>query len=189
MSIEGTKIKDLTGKTTPDPSDEVVLNDVENSNVDKKATLDNLVKGMIQIPTTAFKSADQGVAVDNFTNDLHLFLPLKINTLYYFLLAGKNQSSSGTAQDIKYTFTVPTNATLKYATSGASTFIMLDQDESTGLINATINEETTYLWGIIEVGDTAGNLQFQFAQNLEDTGKTIIMLKGSCLKLWELGPA
>ncbi len=117
-----------------------------------------------------------------------LFFPVKINTAYLFKVFGKNRLSAGVLADIKYTFTVPTNATCKWSTSYGNTFIMFSAGVSSGSINATINDETTMLWGIIIVGDTPGNLQMQFGQATSDPASARIK-KHSTMQFWELQSA
>jgi len=120
-----------------------------------------------------------------FVDITELVIPLKADTMYYFEIRGKNSTNTGTSNDIQYSWTVPSGADIRVSTTGGNTFIMIQGGVSTGLINATINQETTYSWGIIIMGSTPGNFQPQFTQFV--AGNITRIHAGTCLKMIELG--
>jgi len=124
-----------------------------------------------------------------FVDMTELVIPVKAETMYLFKIRGINDVSAGTGADIKYSISVPTNAIARVSVTGTCSFIMLAESTSTGQINATAADETTYLWGIIITGDTAGNFAPQFSQFAVIAGVSTFMKKGSMAQLIELGPA
>ena len=135
-------------------------------------------------PTVVQKSADQ--TVNNTTtlvNDTALLLALLANNRYYFRL--RIIFTSGSTPDLDMTFTGPSGAVGSWrrdtATNTVSSF------GTRGAI-AGSNGVTRqgFAEGFIETGVTAGNLQFQWAQDTADATDTTIK-DGSVLLVYDLG--
>src|SRR3989344_946991 len=113
---------------------------------------------------TAYKSADQSiVSSTTLTNDTHLVLSLESNSKYTLDGTILSVSSSATP-DMKIAFIVPSSSNM-----------------SIGFIAASLGV-TNHIGGYIETGNTAGVLQFQFAQNSVNA-VAITAKKGSWIKL------
>jgi hypothetical protein len=131
------------------------------------------------------KAADQTLTTTTLTNDSDLFFATAINEIWLvdtYILVDSNATA-----DIKYTWTVP-SGTMKWAplsqVAGVEVFWHITTgSSSTALKNATdvmVSESlaATNIWGvnmksIVVAGGTAGNVQFQWAQNVA-SGSTIL---------------
>jgi len=137
--------------------------------------------------TIVRKTADQTVNnSDSLVNDTHLLFPVAINEVWEATFLLMNISVSDTPS-MKIGLTVPTNAVF-YA------YTVLAKTDGTGAVSPnlpragiprSIDAETTQILNgivkvIVVVGDTAGNVQLQFAQDtatVEDT----TMKENSCI--------
>lgn len=136
---------------------------------------------------TITKSADQIATQSSttFQNDNTLFFSVAANKTYIFDAIIPVNDTNATA-DFKYTFTAPTGSTLSVIGSGYGTAATLTS------CNIVVSAQTC-VWtgnsvaamlqvkGIITVGGTAGNLQFQFAQNAATAVNYPIIKKGATL--------
>ena len=137
-------------------------------------------------PRVISKTADQ--TVNNSTtlvNDTDLVVPLLANRKYYWFMRVRFKSDS--TPDLKISWTVPSGATggrrreinnateVSYGTSS-------NWSGSTGV------DRQGYAAGYVETGGTAGNLQFQWAQNTADVSDTKVY-KGSVFTVFDLGAA
>ncbi len=137
----------------------------------------------------AVKTVDQTINNQStFEDDDELFLPLQINKSYGIMLYWQ-QTGTITA-DMKYDFTLPTNSTGfrhnsgNYSNFAGSTCITWTAGQANGIDNAAMSG--TLLLGRMNMGDTAGNFQFQWAQaNAEVSNYTV--RAGSYLLAWEQG--
>ncbi len=116
-------------------------------------------------------------------DDSELFLSLKANRyyagfIYFFLL------SPATA-DIKYTFKAITGTVKAEYTKGFHTSPQGTLNFGTNGTNSTDGgSELKVLPFNVQMGATAGILQFQWAQNISDAGQTFC-LKGSMIVCYE----
>jgi len=120
------------------------------------------------------KTADNA-AVNNSTtlvNDDHLVAVLAASETIFFL-AHIYHVGNGTA-DFKFSFTVPSGATVLWNAVGGLSYSDADAFEirtpisvsGTGFgIGASTGNRTVTVLGLVRNSTTAGNLQFQFAQN------------------------
>ena len=137
-------------------------------------------------PRVISKTADQTVNnTSTLVNDNDLFVPLLANRKYYWFSRVRFKSDS--TPDLKISWTVPSGATggrrreinnateVSYGTSS-------NWSGSTGV------DRQGYAGGYVETGGTAGNLQFQWAQNTADLSDTTVY-KGSVFTVFDLGEA
>lgn len=118
-------------------------------------------------------------------NDNELKATLRVNKVYslqMFILL-----NSVAAANFKYNFTLPTGATGRRTTAGASantpqTTADITAELITSATDAT--DQQLRLYGFITMGGTAGDLQFQWAQNVSDAGNTTVKAR-STLLVWE----
>jgi len=126
--------------------------------------------------TFVTKACDQTINCDStLTNDCCLKFAVAACSTYFFI--GGVLISGGACADFKYTFTVPTNATMRW---------FEDKDSATGstskaaaaveTINAT--NDCTFTgqppWGFVTTGACAGCVNFQWAQNSSNAQNTIL---------------
>jgi hypothetical protein len=121
---------------------------------------------------TIIKTSDETVTNNTLQDDNELFLAMAANETWYFTLS-IGHIGNATA-DFKYSITVPTGATLRWGCTGA----LVDQAgvltecqsiTTSGSLGARISGATTdrhfMAFGVVVNGSTAGNLQFQWAQD------------------------
>jgi hypothetical protein len=173
---EGKKIIDaLTdGDLEHAPSSNIVYDHSVNYNLHTKVVV---------------KTADETVnGDDTLQNDDELLFAVAVSEVwtFRFILI----SLSGSTPDIKFAVTIPTNAAVKYALKGlnaASSFTEQVGRASAAALNVIgrgvtvgTHEEIVELFGTVTVGDTAGNVQLQWAQNTSNATDTKV-LKNSCV--------
>jgi hypothetical protein len=134
---------------------------------------------------TITKTADQAATASSTTmqNDNTLVFAGAANATYVFDAWIPMNASNATA-DSKYTFTVPAGATINAFTSYSATPCAITA--SAGVCaNTTVNLATTLVQirGVVVMGGTAGNIQFQFAQNTATAAAFPVVKKGSVL-MW-----
>ena len=132
------------------------------------------------------KTADQTVTSTTLTNDTDLVFAAAANEVW--LVDTYIMIDSNATADFKCTWTVPGGATMKWGplshTSGVQTFWHMDTSNSaTALLNATTEQvwqslSAGNIWGvnmksIVTTAGTAGNVQFQFAQD-SASGSTVV---------------
>ena len=140
----------------------------------------------LEMAQSVVKLANQ--TVNNSTtlvNDNTLVLPVVASATYAWSL--DLQMSSGITPDFKSTFTVPSGAT--GVTRGHSidpTPVVTGYASSITATNVTPGHATldviVRFFGWLTTSTTAGNLQFQWAQNTANVSDTIV-LQGSALTL------
>lgn len=132
-------------------------------------------------------------------NDDQLVLAVAANTTYEFVCQVAYDGNS--TADIKLGFTFPASATMDYYASGygigvgaqfslwsfvaggAAGLGTVSPSQMQGFSDETATSLTAIrLYGILQVGSTAGNLQLQWAQNTSNAVATRV-LAGSYLKL------
>jgi hypothetical protein len=137
--------------------------------------------------TTITKTADQTVTNNaTFQNDSTLLLALAANSSYN-IDAVINFSSTSAAADFKYTFTVPAGSTVAISTTAdtsatVSTVCNITASGQTCTLASTAGYRGNIrLSGYIRTAGTAGNLQFQFAQNTSTAGQSVTVYQGSSM--------
>lgn len=134
------------------------------------------------------KTADEEVTNSTtLQNDDHLVLPVAASSRYFFHLFLRVKGDTANP-DIKFGWSLPTGGTMSWLGAGETQNTAGELTESSvetltiGDISAA-NIEPVHYVGVVQVGATAGNLQFQFAQNTLDATNGIIVLAGSSLAL------
>ena len=149
------------------------------------------VYAAVAVPTIVRKTADEDVKNSTtLQNDDHLFFAIAANEIWQFEAYIYFRNLVGETPNIQMAFTTPTGATINYvfigSAAGAAAGAVTRQysDASGGVLTAD------YIWdhpvllkitGLIINGGTAGNLQFQFAQNTISSTQTTRVLANSCL--------
>jgi hypothetical protein len=138
----------------------------------------------------ARKTANQTITSSTtLTNDTQLVVPVAANNSYSFdLEVWYNGAGPGTG-DLKYFFTIPAGATFIAAQLAIANPIALTMGQFTNasaaqitFCNGTGNPFPVRVWGTLVVGATAGNFQYQWAENTSNgTGTTV--QSGSTLNL------
>lgn len=135
--------------------------------------------GVAAFPTIKVKAEDDSITSDNtLSDDDELFIPVEVNGIYivrFGLLIDSN-----TTADFQYKLTVPANATGGFRsgiTNVSFGSAITDAGDTDGVFGGD---------GILVVGDTAGNLTLQWAQETSDTGATVLK-KGSYLSAQRVG--
>jgi hypothetical protein len=145
-------------------------------------------------PLAGFKFADQNSGQSNtaLVNDTDLFLTLAAGGVY--LGDGMIIYSASTAADYQATFTVPAGATLAwspypYLGTGGSYVAIPSPLAAAATITAdgqgTATSVVFPLQFSVVMGATAGNLQWQFAQNNSDASN-LNTRAGSYLRAWKV---
>lgn len=135
------------------------------------------------LPVFALKTADQSVTSSTvLVNDTDLFVPVVASATYaidcYIRING---AATGTG-DIKIAWTIPTSATMSYTSYGTTTSSPAVQYEATANTATTTRAVGTNgatdmgmaIKAFIVVSTTAGNVQFQWAQNTSVGTATIV---------------
>jgi hypothetical protein len=173
--------------TAGDPATGINGGSYYNS-VDKKSRCyeDSIWKDCI-VSTATPKLTSQTITNSAaFTNDAHIFFPMDANAVYTFT-ASINFSSTSATGDFKYTFTVPTGAAVYIQTAAptsatASTTCNISASGQTCTLAVTANYRGTMdITGFVDTAATAGNLQFQFAQNTATAAQSVTVYAGSSI--------
>lgn len=143
------------------------------------------------------KTADQNVGPSNtvLQNLTNLAVPLPgITGAIYQFQAMVFYNSNGTA-DIKFAFTIPAGATMRWGVHGlATTASGIVGDMTAGSISVSGNtvalggaaaDAMATFQGEVTMGATAGNLQMQAAQNTSDASTTNVMTR-SRIHAWRV---
>jgi len=176
--LADTLVTNETALTTFDGSEEMYISD----GADKKAGLDDLKTFMTDSTwTIVIKTADETVtASTTLQDDNHLKFNADANSDY--LIRVNARCVSPAAADVKETFAVPTNGsgvfTESYGTAAVA-YQNISTAESQGTTGGA-EGSTIPLVAFINIGDTAGEIIFQWAQLGSDAGNTVMKL-GSTL--------
>ena len=123
------------------------------------------------VPLAGVKSANQNTQNSTFINDADMRFAVAANAIYEFHVFVRY--SSGTGQDFKQSFSVPAAAEARYNIArkdlsgnynGNGDFGAADVVTSQGATVGVI--VTAVITGIAYTGGTAGNLIYQWAQNV-----------------------
>ena len=135
------------------------------------------------------KAADETVNnSETLIDDAELKLAVAANEVWAFILLPITYSSVAAA--VKAQFTVPSGAVLEgyywgnrsdAAFDGSS----LEAEGAFTMFGASDNYIFSCVLGVIINGSTAGNVQFQWAQNTAEESDTKV-LKNSCILAWKL---
>jgi hypothetical protein len=142
-------------------------------------------------PLAVVKPTDQSVTSSTtLVNDNALVVAVAASASYLFFCYLDYEGAS--AGDLKYEWTVPASATLRFGqigqtTASAATVASTNSDSTVYAIGtdaaATLNAVT--MIGSLVVSSTAGNLQLQWAQNASSATATIVHAQ-SFLALWRV---
>lgn len=131
---------------------------------------------ILRAPTLARKIADETVNNSaSLQNDDALLLPVLANFRYAF--DAEIRYSTNATANLKWAFTVPSGSTLVYSAlyvpAGATTLALAEFINNAG---GTADDSSTRIRirGLLDVGATAGNLQFQWAQNTANVSNTLV---------------
>ncbi len=130
------------------------------------------------------KSADETVTSSEvLQDDDELKFTPNVSKNYGYIL--NLLINSGTTPDFKGAFSLPTDATMDQQSNDFQK-IAQDQDDATvALVNSGTGNAGSYqLTGRLIMDTTAGDVNFQWAQNVSNAGDTKV-LKGSYLLVWE----
>lgn len=137
--------------------------------------------------TSVVKTADQTITNNaTFQNGTNQAFAMAANSSYT-LDAAINFTTTSAAADFKYTFTVPAGAAVYLAAegpTGANTSTVCNiivSGQTCSLLVAANYRGTIRVTGYVRTGGTAGNLQFQFAQNTQTAGQSVTVYQGSML--------
>jgi hypothetical protein len=130
---------------------------------------------------TVRKSSDQTVTSSTtLVNDSQLLFAVAANETYIFQAWLYTFAADGTP-DIKVTFTGPAGSTVFWSSSqvifnaaGSTTLTVVAPGATTADLFVDSNLRAIQLYGTILNGGTAGNLQFQFAQNTSSANGTSV---------------
>ena len=190
-----TKLSALTElAATPANDDEVYIRDVSEAAADesKRITVTNLMAAAGGGGATcAFKPSDESVTSSTaLQNDDDLLFAIGANEEWAFQLYIVHNCSSD--YDLAYAITVPAGCTVYYGHDSPGDYSVY----GTSNMQASSSGETCYsagvdglkqilIYGIAKNGATAGNVQFQFAQQASG-GTASIVKAGSGLVAHEL---
>ena len=145
-------------------------------------------------PLCVIKSADESVTSSTtLQNDNQLLLPLLVaNTTYKFECYLDYEGGTAGSSDLKWTWSVPSGATLRYQASfvnisGNQQVATTLKDTDTGIAEtATAGVlKAVLMVGTLLVGSTTGTLQLQWAQNTSSGTATIVHAQSE-LTLWRI---
>lgn len=151
---------------------------IVNADVNSAAAIALTKLASFIIASAAIKGSDQQVTSSTvLVNDEALLLALAAGSIYTF--HGRIAYNSGSTPDIKMAFTVPNGAAIY--------FFHIDSDLTTlrgyftltsgtsFIAQCTGNNQLLFIHGVVVTGATAGNLQFQFAQQTSNGGATKVL--------------
>ena len=195
--LEGTPTAESATQSRPPAADLADPNDIVICAVYVAATATTIPSGnvfdrRITVPGSRglkLKSGDQSVSSSTTLVDCNdLVVPVAANTVY--AIDAAIFFTAGTTGDIKHAFTCPTGATLRWGlihqkqADGSTTISALEV--ASGNPEASSGSGASETWarisGRLSVGATAGNLQYQFAQDTSNATNTTIH-EGSWLRV------
>jgi hypothetical protein len=144
-------------------------------------------------PLAVIKGSDETVTSSTtLQNDNELFASLDANATYIFILYLAFEGNTQGSGDLKTGWTLPSGATMRFGAphinSTGSTVLDTTYTESSFPTSRT-NTSTVLLGmtetGTVTVGNTAGTMQLQWAQNTSNGTGTIVHA-GSMLALWRI---
>lgn len=138
------------------------------------------------------KNANQSVASSTvLQNDTALFLALQANKTYEFALRVLYNGIGGGGGEMKFGWSVPAGTTMQWGlnyavapTLGLALVYGTQSSVLAGGANGTANPLPLWMEGFVTTAGTAGNLQFQWAQNTSNATATTVMI-GSRLIAWD----
>jgi hypothetical protein len=148
-----------------------------------------MFEGMIGSPKIIRKTADETVNnSDTLQNDDELKFAISANEVWAFILLPIIYTTD--TASFKAYFTVPTNGNLYGSMLMTETDLVtylfaLFANSSYAIVGSQYNYAPMVVFGIIVNGDTAGNFQFQWAQNTAEESDTKV-LANSCILAWRL---
>ena len=153
-----------------------------------------LTAAMLQgvAPYAVIKGADETVSTLTLQNDDALFAAVAVNTSWLFAAYISYEGGTLNASDLKYQWTVPSGATLRFQplTALPSGSVQIGNTFAAGspqaaATNGAGNLRALSCTGTLAVGNTAGTLQFQWCTNTSPAVNTTVHA-GSSLALWQI---
>ena len=185
---KATQLTELT--TVADGDILYIVDDPGGTPISKKITKLNLVGSGGNTFARVVKKVDETVTSSStLQDDDELKVALSANKTYGIMLFILLESSF--TPDYKHAFTIPSGATITgnhstaelYHGNAASGDISADMTASaSGTSTATISH--FLIMGRVIVGGTAGDVQYQWAQDVSDAAATKV-LEGSYFVVWE----
>ena len=134
------------------------------------------------VPIAAIKTSDQSVTSSTtVVNDTALVVAMPATGTYFFECFVEYDGGTGGSSDIKFNWAVPTSATLRYTmTTRNLSNNPVAGDATTGSTTNTASSggagvlRAIGMVGSLVMAGTAGNLQFQWAQNTSSATSTIV---------------
>jgi hypothetical protein len=142
-------------------------------------------------PLAVIKGADESVLNSaTLQFDDALFLAVPANTQWLFKCVLNYEGGTHGASDIRWTWNVPTGATLRYYTShltNTNPVIAMLAGSATGSAdtNGAGNLNGILMDGSLIVGSTAGNISLEWAQFTASNVTPTIVHAQSYLSLWQ----
>jgi hypothetical protein len=146
-------------------------------------------------PEAAFKAGDEN-RVTNTTpsNDSALFLPnLQASAQYFVVCFLDYEGGTLGASDLKWTFSTPSAATMRYhaqyLSTGGTAQIGVTHAGADVVTAGTAGSGTlraVTMTGTLQMAATAGTLQFQWAQSTSSATPTVMHAQ-SILAAWQVG--
>lgn len=136
-----------------------------------------------------YKPSDQTISTLTLTNDSSLVLPVQASAVYFFGMCFTYQGGTAGSSDFKWGWSVPTGTTMLYGrlctpVSGSFGFFKTIQSDVVTGTSSGSGLVTALLVGSITTSTTAGNVQFQWAQNSGTVVSTTVK-GGSVLAAWQ----
>lgn len=135
------------------------------------------------------KTADQNVGPSNtvLANITGMSIPLPGTTGAIFQFEAVAYYNSNTTADIKFAFTIPAGATMRWggtglstgagSVSGDATFPSITGSGTSAAFGGAAADAWAYFQGEVTMGVTAGNLQLQAAQQTSDASATNVLAR------------
>jgi hypothetical protein len=186
---------DMSGGAGGAPTDAEYLTTAAHASLSAEKVVTAPASGGI-VPKVVRKTADEIVNNSSvLQDDNHLLLALAVNEVWEF--EADLYWDSGTTPDIKFAFTIPTGATLRFHHSSGT-----DAGGSSNTEDTTFSGSDTAcgshagqgvgtvrhvrLHGFVATdGSNSGNLQLRWAQNTQNASDTTVFAN-STLKGWKL---
>lgn len=142
---------------------------------------------------SVIKGADESWATTSLHADSALVLAVAANASYLFECYLNYEGATRTNGDIKWTWAVPANASLRYqgvfSDTSATQETGLTYTDSSVVSAGTSGAGTlrgAMMTGSFVTSSTAGSLQFRWAENTLNSGTATIVHEQSYLALWRV---
>lgn len=141
-------------------------------------------------PLAILKQADQSKVNNTIGGDNTLIIPVVASAQYFFLCYINYEGATLGTGDIQFGWILPGGATMRYAclNHDLSNVLQFETRLGSGVISAGSNGagnlRALFMAGTVFIGGTAGNMQFQWAQNTTNAGVATIVHAQSAIAAW-----